>query len=68
MPEGMPPRVMAYRFFAKMYHFTRRQVDEEIDIEDYEWFPRIEQAEARATAMKQRRAEREARAAQRRGL
>jgi len=56
----MPPEVMTYRWWAKVYHFTRRQVDKDIDLDDYEWFPLIEEAEAQAVEIKQRQAAREA--------
>ena len=55
----MPPRTMTYRWFAKMYGFTHRQVDEDIDLDDLEWFPKIEQAEAQAAEIKQKQAARE---------
>lgn len=58
----MPPRMLTYRFFAKAYHFTRRQVDEELDLDDLEWLPKIEQADQRAAEIKQRQAQRESRA------
>lgn len=58
--------MLAVRFFAKTYGWTERQVLEETSESAYEWLPKIEQAHARVTEMKQREAEREARAAQRR--
>jgi hypothetical protein len=57
--------MLSYRFFAKTYGWTPQQVDE-LSEDCYEWIPKVEQAHARVTEMKQREAEREARAAQRR--
>jgi hypothetical protein len=52
----MPPRLLAYRFFAKVYGWTPRQVDNEMTLEEYEWLPRIERGEAGAQEMKDRAA------------
>ena len=57
--------MLSYRFFAKTYGWTPQQVDD-LSEACYEWLPKVEQAHARVTDMKQREAEREARNAQRR--
>jgi hypothetical protein len=52
----MPPRALMYRFFAKVYGWTQRQVNEDISLEMYDWYPRIERGEAGAQEMKERAA------------
>jgi len=59
--------MLSYRFFAKTYGWTPDQVDN-LTEEAYEWLPKVEQAHARVTEMKQKEAEREARSAQRRAF
>lgn len=60
--------MLAVRFFAKTYGWTERQAVEETSELAWEWLPKIEQAHARVTEMKQREAERDARNAQRRAF
>jgi CHASE1-domain containing sensor protein len=66
MPEGMPPRMMTYWYFLEKHRLSRRQVDNDLDLDDLEWVPKIDAARARATEMKQKQAAREARHQQRR--
>lgn len=49
----MPPDMLAKRFFAKNYQFTEEQT-EESSLDALIWFPEIEEAEARATRIKQK--------------
>ena len=62
----MPARMLSYRFFAKTYGWTPRQVDELPELA-YEWLPKVEQAHGRVTQMKQEEAAREAQNPRRRG-
>jgi hypothetical protein len=68
MPEGMPPREMTYWYWLEKHGLTRRQVDEDISLDDLEWVPKIDAAKARAAEIVQKQAAREARAQQRRGF
>lgn len=55
----MPPRMLTYRWFAKMYGFTEEDVNERMSLEALEWFPVIEEAEQRAAEIKEKQARRE---------
>jgi len=55
----MPPRMLSYRWFAKVYGWTPDQVDE-LPMDAWEWMPRIEAAEARAQELAQAQAKRDA--------
>jgi hypothetical protein len=68
MPAGMPARAMTYWYFLKKHGLTRRQVREDLDLEDLEWVPKLDAADARAAEIKQAATRREARAKQRRGF
>lgn len=46
--------MLTYRWFAKVYGWTPRQVDEELELSHYEWLPKIERGEAGAAEVKQR--------------
>lgn len=48
----MPQRVLMSRWYAKTYGWTPDQVGE-LPIEEYEWLPAIEMAEAEAIAAEQ---------------
>lgn len=61
LPEGMPPQMLLYRYFAKMYQWTPQQVDD-LPLEALEWLPVIETAAMAAAEFEQQRAERMARA------
>ena len=63
----MPARMLLYRFFAKTYGFTEKQVKEDLSLDTYEWYPRIEEAEARAAEILQKQAQRDAKREQHRG-
>jgi hypothetical protein len=45
-----------YRWYAKVYGWTQRVVDEEISDDMYEWYPLIEEAESRAVELERQRA------------
>lgn len=47
LPEGMPPQMLTWRWYAKVYGFTPEQV-EELPLDVLVWFPVIEEAEASA--------------------
>lgn len=68
MPEGMPDETMNYWYWLEKHNLTRRQVDEDISLDDFEWFPKIDAAKTRAIEIKQKQAAREARHQQRRGF
>jgi hypothetical protein len=68
MPEGMPPRMLTFWYFLEKHGLTRRQVENDLDLDDLEWVPKIDAAKARATEIKQKQAAREARHQQRRGF
>jgi hypothetical protein len=57
----MPPEMLTYRWFAKSYGFTERQVDDEMSLEGLDWLPVIEDAADHAAEAERKRAEREAR-------
>jgi len=57
----MPPRALAYHFYADQFGWTQRQVDEDIGDAMFEWYGKITQARNRAAEMLRKRAEREAR-------
>jgi hypothetical protein len=68
MPEGMPARAMTYWYFLDKHGLTRRQVRDDLDLEDLDWVPKLDAAKARAAEIKRAAAQREARASQRRGF
>jgi len=43
LPEGMPERVLLWRWYAKVYGWTPDQVDA-LPIEALEWLPTVEEA------------------------
>jgi hypothetical protein len=43
LPDGMSPKLLVWRWFAKTYHWTPDQV-EEAPLEVQTWFPLIEEA------------------------
>jgi hypothetical protein len=45
LPDGMPARVLTDRWWLKTYGLTPDQV-RGLPLEDFEWFPLIERAEA----------------------
>lgn len=53
LPEGMPPIMLTWRWYAKVYGWEPWQVDR-LPLEVLTWFPLIEEAEARATEILQR--------------
>ncbi len=52
----MPRRVLTSRWFAKTYGWTPEQVGE-LPLEEYEWLPAIETAEAEAQLAEQKQNE-----------
>jgi CHASE1-domain containing sensor protein len=64
----MPPREMTYWWWLDRHGLTRRQVDEDISLEDLEWVPKLDAAKARVTEMRQKQAAREARSGRQRGF
>ena len=68
MPDAMPARAMTYWYFLEKHGLSRRQVDNDLDLEDLEWVPKIDAAKARAAEMKQKQAAREQQGRQRRGF
>ena len=68
MPEGMPARQMTFWWWLENHGLTRRQVEEDMDLNDLEWMPKIDAAKTRAIEIKQKQAAREARHQQRRGF
>ena len=54
MPDGMPPDMLAKRFFAKTYGW-REEETENASLDALTWFPAIEEAEAKAAEMEQKR-------------
>lgn len=56
----MDPIKLTFRWFASVYGWTPDQV-RELDLEDWTWFPLIEQAEQKAQEIKRRREERQGR-------
>jgi hypothetical protein len=65
LPEGMPARMLTFRWFAKTYGWTPDQVRENLSEEEFEWFPKIETAAARAAEDMQKEAARESRSSHR---
>ena len=53
MPDGMPPEMLSYRFFAKQYGFTEAMTDE-LSLDALMWWPVIEQAESEAESRRMR--------------
>lgn len=49
----MPPRLLLYRWYARMYHFSPEVVDR-LPLEALTWFPLIEEAEVAAQEIQQR--------------
>ena len=68
MPDGMPDGTVNYWYWLDKHGLTRRQVDEDISDDDFDWFPKLDAAKARATEIKQKQAAREAQGRQRRGF
>ena len=58
MPEGMPPREMVFWYFLEKHGLTRRQVEDDMDLDDLEWMPKIDAAKHRAIENKQKAAAR----------
>jgi len=50
----MPPRMLTYRWFARVYGWTPHQVREELTLDEFEWLPKIERGEAGAAEVKER--------------
>jgi len=46
--------MLTYRWYAKVYGFTPRQVDNDLTLEEFEALPKIERGEAGAAEIKQR--------------
>jgi hypothetical protein len=44
LPKDMPIRELTYRWFAKTYRWTPKEVDE-LPLDTLNWFPIIEEAE-----------------------
>jgi hypothetical protein len=59
--------VIAYWWWLDKHGLTRKQVDEDISLDDHEWFPKLDAAKARVIEMKQKAAAREARGSSRHG-
>jgi hypothetical protein len=57
----MPRRALTYRWYAKTYGWTQRQVDEEMSAEMADWYPLIEQAADRAAVLMEKQAKHEKR-------
>ena len=51
LPDGMPAAVMDDWWWLTTYHLTPDQVDA-LPLDDYDWFPLVEQARARAEAIR----------------
>lgn len=60
MPDGMPPEMLTYRWWAKLYKFTPDEVDD-LPPQALKWFPVIEDAADHAAELERKRAERDAR-------
>ncbi len=57
MPDGMPPKMLVLRWFAKMYGWDAEVVGRQ-PLEVLTWFPLIEEAEAAATEQLQKQEQR----------
>lgn len=57
----MPRRALMYRWYARTYGWPQRVVDEEISVEMYEWYPLIEEGEARGEKLRQKQEAHESR-------
>ena len=53
LPDGMPPRVVTERWFAKVYGFKDWET-RELSLESLVWWPILEDAEAKAHEMRQK--------------
>lgn len=40
----MPPEMLIYHWWAANFHFTPRQVREDVDLDSFHWLPVIEEA------------------------
>ena len=56
----MPSELLTKRWFAKVYHWSPRQL-EEADLDILTWFPLIEEAEQHAIEVQQKQQARESR-------
>lgn len=52
----MTPAVWTYRWWAKTYGFTPKQVREEVDLDCFHWLPVIEEAIDKASERAQKAA------------
>jgi hypothetical protein len=68
MPDRMPARQLTYWYFLDKHGLTRRQVREDLDLDDLEWVPKLDAAKQRAIEIRQKQAAREAQGKQRRGF